>query len=239
MPLAAATQPDFWGQLASWSSLPTRTQYVDLLTSAAILQALFLIIVGTVYLLCGWKMFKVLVVANACLIGGIFGGALGARMTAQNMQVIGALTGGVLFGILALPVMKYAVATMGALAGSFIGYGLWTYVAGLSNRAEPTQYAWAGALLGLIALGMFGLVLMRETVIIFTSLQGALLTITGLLALAMKWNSFQQPLEQNIVNNIHLLPVLVIAPTLVGIVCQNSGMAKKQKAKKAKQPAVA
>lgn len=239
MPLAAASQPDFWDQLASWSSLPTRTQYVDLLTSAAILQALFLIIVGIVYLVCGWKTFKVLVVANACLIGGIFGGMLGARMTAQNMQVIGAVAGGALFGILALPMMKYAVAIMGALAGSFIGYGLWAYIAAMSNSVDPTQYAWAGALLGLIALGMFGLVLMRETVIIFTSLQGALLIVTGLLALAMKWNSFRQPLEQNIVNNIHLLPVLVIAPTLVGIVIQNSGMAKKQKSKKAKQPAVA
>ena len=240
----ATTQPanaGLWGQLTTMSSqggLPTRSQYVDLLMNTSALEAVFLIAIGLVYLLCGWKVFKALVIANACLIGAVIGGMLGARATGQHMPIIGVVAGGALFGVLAWPMMKYAVAVMGGLAGSFIGFGLWTYVASVSGSAAPAQHAWAGALLGLITLGMLALVVFRESIILFTAFQGGLLAVTGALAVAMKLESVRGSLSQSMVNNIHLLPVLIVVPTLIGVVFQHSGSANK-KSKKAKQPAVA
>jgi len=245
--MAATTQPAEsmgWEQLSAWTSslngLPTREQYVDLLTTLGVFQAVLLVALGIVYLMCGWKSFKPLVIANATLIGTVLGAAIGARDEGrQSMQIIGALSGGATFGILAWPTMKYSVALMAAGAGGFVGYGLWVYVAGLTGTEQPAQQAWAGAMVGMVAMGMFTFIAYRETIILFTALQGALLATTGGLALAMKIGSLTQPLSQNLVQNIHLVPVLIIIPALIGVVCQNAGLASKIAKKKAKQPAVA
>lgn len=239
----ATTQPAYaglWNRLTailSQGELPTRDRYVDLLVNMSGLEAVFLVAIGAVYLLCGWKVFKALVIANACLIGAVLGGLVGARLTGQSMTIIGAAAGAALFGVLAWPAMKYAVALMGGLAGSFIGFGLWTYVASISGSEAPAQYAWAGALLGLVTLGMLALVVFRESIIFFTAFQGALLVVTGASAVAMNIDSVRGPLSRGIVNNIHILPVLIIVPTLIGLVFQHSGLAKKKR-KKAKQPVV-
>lgn len=245
--MAATTQPAEsmgWDQISAWTSslsgLPTREQYVDLLTSMGVFQAVLLGALGIVYLMYGWSAFKPLVIANATLAGTLVGAALGARVEGQeSMQIIGALCGGATFGILAWPTMKYAVALMAAGAGSFIGYGLWIYIAQLTGSAEPARYAWAGAMVGLVALGMLTFIAYRETIILFTALQGALLAVSGGLALAMRIGSLTEPLSRNLTENVHLVPVLIIIPALIGAVFQNAGLASKIAKKKAKQPAVA
>ena len=40
---------------------------------------------------------------------------------------------------------------MGGLAGAFVGYGLWLYVAGLTQSDGLENHAWAGAMIGLVA----------------------------------------------------------------------------------------
>ena len=128
---------------------------------------------------------------------------------------------------------------MGGLAGSFIGYGLWVYIASLSGNPEPTSQAWPGALIGLVGMGMLTFLLFQETIVLFTSLQGALLAMAGGVALAMRIDSIQPALSRALVDNMHLVPVLIVVPALIGVVFQHSGSAKKAKSKKAKQPAVA
>jgi len=244
--MAAATQPAqsmALEQIRAWAmslnGLPTREQYVDLLTHLGVFQALLLGALGIVYLLYGWSFFKPLVIANAVLIGTVLGAMIGSKATGQqNMQAIGALGGGATLAILAWPMMKYAIALMAAAAGTFIGYGLWVYIAGQTGHADPAQQAWAGALMGMVTLGMLTFIAYRETIVFFTSLQGALLAVTGGMALAMKIDSLTEPLSRNLVQNIHLVPVMIIIPALIGLVFQNAGLASK-KAKKAKQPAVA
>ena len=241
----SAVQSGLWNQLVSLSSqgsLPTRQEFVNLLTDVAFFEAIVLVALGAVYMLYGWKVFKALVVVNALLagavLGSMLGSTLGAQQDGQGMQIIGGLVGGVTLGIVALPMMKFAVSLMGGLAGSFVGYGLWVYVAALNGNPEPAQNAWAGALVGLASLGMLTVVLYNETIVLSTALQGALLGVTGALALAMRIDRIRPDLSNNLVNNVHILPILIVVPMVIGVVFQYSGCAKKRK-KKAKQPAVA
>ena len=235
-------QSGLWNQLVSLSSqgsLPTREEFVNLLTDVAFFEAIVLVALGAVYLLYGWKAFKALVVINAVLAGSILGSMLGSQQEAQSMQIIGGLVGGVTLGIVALPLMKFAVALMSGLAGSFVGYGLWVYVAALNGNPEPVQNAWAGALLGLVSAGMLTMVLYQETIVLFTALQGALLGVTGALALAMRIDSVRPDLSNSLINNVHLVPIMIVIPMLIGVVYQYSGSVKMKRKKKAKQPAVA
>jgi len=237
-----AVQSGIWDQLMSLTSqgtMPTRQEYVDLLTDVVFFEAILLVALGLIYLLAGWKTFKALVVVNMVVIGAILGSMLGSQSAGQNMQIVGGLLGGLMLGIVAVPMMKPAVALMGGLAGSFMGYGLWVYVASLNGNPDPVQHAWVGALVGLITLGMLAFLLFQETVVVVTALQGALLAVTGALALAMRVGSARESLSRNLVDNTHLLPILILVPTLIGIVFQCSGSAKLKKKKKAKQPAVA
>ena len=110
----------FWEQVSALVSggngLPSREQFVEFVTSMGFFQAVVQVALGAVYLLYGWKVFKALVIVNATLGGAILGSMLGARMDGQNMQIIASVTGGAMFGIVAWPMMKYAVAVMGGLA---------------------------------------------------------------------------------------------------------------------------
>lgn len=235
----AIKETDFWEQLTSFVSfeeIPTRAEYVDSLVNLGALQGLVLLALGVVYMLYGWQAFKTFVVINACVIGAFIGAYLGGLANTQSMQIIGAVSGMVLLGALALPLIKYAVGVMGAIGGSFLGYGLWHYGASLSGNTAVAQYAWAGALIGLITLGMLAFVIFRESIIIITALQGSFMAVSGALTLVMKVETIEEFLHQHLVTNIHLLPLLIALPALAGLACQHSSKAKKAR-KKAKAAA--
>jgi hypothetical protein len=219
------------------NEIPTRQEFADGLVGLGALQGVLLVAVGVVYLMCGWKAVKLLVVANAGVLGALVGAFLGSRLLGDSGQIIAAVAMGVLLSALAWPLMKQAVGAMGALVGGLLGYGLWAYVAALSGSAAPTTHAWAGALIGVLTLGLLAFVVFKEAIILFTSVQGAVLGISGLLALLMKFSALRDTLHMNLIENVHLLPVMIIVPTLIGITFQNTELAKK--AKKKAKPAMA
>ena len=240
---AATTQPaqqTFWDPLLTMVTLdhiPSRQEFVNLMLDLGALQGLLLLGIGAVYLLCGWKASKALVVANAGVIGALLGTALGGMLDGPSMQVVGGIAGALLFGALAWPLMKYAIGVMGALAGSFVGFTMWNYVALLGGSQAPWQHAWAGALIGLISLGLLAFVLARETTIIFTAVEGAVFVVTGGLTLLLKFDSVHATLPGNLVSNMHLLPVLILVPALIGVAFQQTELAKKNKKKAKPAPA--
>ncbi|CAN0052854.1 unnamed protein product, partial [Ectocarpus fasciculatus] len=60
------------------------------------------------------------------MIGSLAGYWLG--LSIQAPPLIGAGCVGVLLAVLAIPLMKYAVAVLGGLSGAFIGANLWAGV---------------------------------------------------------------------------------------------------------------
>jgi len=204
--------------------MPSQADFLAYLTSPSMgmLQAILLLACGLVYLLYGWKVFKVLVVVNATLLGTIVGVQVGAMIKGGggNMSLYCGIAGAVIFGALSWPLMKYAVSIMGGLAGSFLGYAIWNYGARMAGVEEPGKYAWAGALIGLVALGLLAFIIFRVTVVTFTAFQGAMLTVAGILAIALKYDMPNANIRTAFTNNPHLLPLLILVPAVIGFAFQ-------------------
>lgn len=207
--------------------MPSQADYINSLSSIHILAAIAMVICGVVYLLYGWKIFKVLVVVNTAIIGAAIGAHAAGMLKGPNMPIFGGLAGAVLLGALAWPLMKWAVSFMGALAGAFLGYWAWLTVVTATHVQGLEQYSWVGALLGLVTLGLLAFIIFRAVIITFTSFQGAMLVTSGALALGMTFQSIGPDLKNALMSNQHLLPILVLVPALIGAAFQHVGGGKK------------
>jgi len=220
----------FLDDLASLD-IPSQEQFVRTLTQLNVLQSILLLAVGLLCLLQGWKVFKIIVIVNAAVLGTILGSHLGGLLRGENMPIFGGIGGALLFGVLAWPLMKYAVSIMGGLAGSLLGYGVWHYVANALGKPGLVQYSWAGALIGLITLGLLAFIVFRLVVTVFTAFQGSVLTVSGLLALLLMYQPITEKLERALIDNTHLVPLLIAVPAVIGFAFQETSSRKKRKKK--------
>jgi hypothetical protein len=121
--------------------------------------------------------------------------------------------------VLSIPLMHWAVSILGAAAGGIITSCIW-YAIGL-----PHQYIFAGAVIGIVAGGMISFIIFKISVMLFTSLGGAVLIITGLLALANLYEQHQAEKANfvySLVNEYNwFMPAILIFTTFVGMVIQN------------------
>ena len=220
---SAATGPSEPGGW-SFDRIPNQDQLVDSLLDLAHHQygpalAVLLLGCGLVYMLQGWKIFKVLVVVNVAVFGALVGNWLGSMARGENTWVYTTVAGALLLGGLAWPLMKYAVSLLGGLFGSVVGYALWAYVTSTIDRADLMQYAWVGGIVGLVTLGLLALVILKFVVRLITSLQGAVMAVGGVLAMLLKY--LGEDLEIPLRENAHLVLVLVGVPTVIGFVFQS------------------
>lgn len=223
--------PDVGG-LLEHIHIPSQDEYLQQLMNIGSLQAFALAACGVVYLVYGWKIFKLLVIANAATLGVLLGYRLGMMAQGQNTPIIAGIAGGLLLAALAWPLMKYAISLMGGLAGSFLGYSVWHYVANILNRPEINEHAWAGALIGLITLGLLAFVIFRIVVMIFTSFQGSLMCVSGALALLLKSEQVSQDIRNALAKDSHLLPILIAVPAVIGLALQQAACSAKTGKKK-------
>ena len=222
---------------AALPGIPSQSQLVDSLLDISHHQygavlAMLLFACGLVYMLQGWKIFKILVVANVAVLGAVIGNYLGSRAGGPNTWIFTSVAGALLLGGLAWPLMKYAVSLLGGLVGSFVGYGLWHYVTNTIDRPDLLQYSWVGALVGLITLGLLAFVILKFVVMFVTSLQGAVMGVGGVLALLLKY--MPDDLEGPLRDNSHLMAILIGVPAIIGFVfqtCWSKTPTKKEGAK--------
>ena len=191
-----------------------------------------LIAVGCVFLLQGWKMFKILVAVDALALGIVLGASIGARMERANMDVWLGIAGGIVLAGLVWPLMKGAVSLLGALGGACVGHVLWRYAATAGGYQTLAQHAWVGALVGLIAMGLLAFVLFRTSVIVAMALQGAALAVSGICALMFRIESPQLPLLERMAENVFLLPLMVLVPGILGIIFQETRFLQAQSKKR-------
>ncbi|MHC4726496.1 MAG: hypothetical protein ACYS17_04645 [Planctomycetota bacterium] len=127
-------------------------------------EAVTFISFGVVCLMYGWRVFKILVVISFALLGLFMGFSVTDKIVGLNNQLAGGLVGMCLLGILSVPLMRWAVSVLGAVAGGILSSGIW-YASGLTER-----YIWAGALIGMVAGGMISFIVFKIAVILFSSL---------------------------------------------------------------------
>ncbi len=200
---------------AFFSDVPTSwPQQHDLLTWCRQMTpgvAAGLIIVGIVYLLFGYQIFKVVVLLNAAVIGAYFGAYLGQEGDAAT---IGAVIVAVAAAAIAWPTMKYAVAIMGGLFGALLGASIWRGV-----NLDP-NLVWAGALMGLAGFGMISFIVFRGSVMMYTSLQGAFMMVFGILGLIYQYSDAAKQVTEHLKIQPVLLPASIFIPALLGLIFQ-------------------
>ncbi len=177
-------------------------------------SAILITLIGIVYLMHGWTMFRGLILLNAMLIGAYLGVILGSRYTTYPLA--GGLVGALVAGITTWPLMKWAVAVIGGLVGSVLGASIW-----MAANLDPT-YAWAGALTGLVGFGMFSFILFRASIIMYTSLQGATMVVMGLLGLTFKYPDLAQKVTTSLATQPLMLPIAVAVPVVLGLIYQQT-----------------
>jgi hypothetical protein len=178
--------------------------------------ALLVVSVGVVYLLYGWRVFRVLVVISFGFIGMFLGMLACDKLWPLNKDAMvwGGVVGMILFALFAVPLMKWCVSILGALSGGIVGGGLWLAL-GFAENYMP-----AGFIAGFIAGGLISFIMLKISVMLFTSLGGSLITVTGLLSLLHQYPPFALKVEQYY-NNQWFLPVALIVPTVAGMLLQN------------------
>ncbi|HVT81833.1 MAG TPA: hypothetical protein VHM90_14400 [Phycisphaerae bacterium] len=188
-------------------SLPQQSQILKDLADAKIYFPIALCVIGSLLMIFGFKAYKWIVLVNFISIGALLGPMLvkseSADKGGQDLVIVMSIAGAVLMGILAWPLLKYAVAACGGLVGFVIGMVVWAYC------DQPLNLAWAGGLVGLAVLGMLSFVLFKTTVILFTSIEGAALFVFGTCALLMHYAPWQKQVATSLDTKPILLPLVV------------------------------
>jgi hypothetical protein len=174
-------------------------------------EACILVVAGIIYLLFGYAIFKALVTLNAMAAGAYLGALLGRS---ADSIAGGAFIGAVGAAAITYPLLKYAVTFMGGVFGAALGASLWRQA-----NLQP-ELAWAGALSGLIFFGMLSMVIFRGSVIVYTSLQGSVMLVFGIIGLIYKYQTLAPDLTAMLNQRNFLLPAAVMLPTIVGLLFQ-------------------
>ena len=211
--------------------MPTQVDWVNWLPTLHGAVAVLVFLCGIACLVQGWKVFKSIVVVNAGIMGGYLGYLFGELVRGGNMTVLCTVAFTALFAVLAWPAMKLAVSIMGAMAGAFLGYGVWMYVAKMTHNPSMVTYSWVGGLLGFVTMGLMAFVVFKLVVTIFTSVQGSLMMVSGALAILMKIDPIHDKLQGPLMNNVHMVVMLVAVPAVIGFSFQYAAIAKKTKKK--------
>jgi hypothetical protein len=182
------------------------------ITTLHLRESLTLIAFGAVCILYGWRIFTILVSICAGFIGMLLGMEAGRRM---GSEVWGGVIGLIVLAAAAIPLLKWAVSVLAAIAGGIITGGGW-YACGL-----PQDYLWAGALVGAVAGGMISFIVFKISVMLFTSLAGTAMVLVGILALLNLYEPTSKNIQDIVLNHVWTVPTALIVPTIAFIFLQN------------------
>lgn len=210
-----------------WSlDLPSRAEYADGLAQVGPFQAVGLFLAGIILLVYGFRYFKAIVLLDGAMIGALIGAYLGSFREGSGLMLLMGLAGGIIFGVLAWHAIKFAVGILAAIAGGLLGYAVWYLVARSIGNDAMLNHAWAGAIIGVVAIGMLAFVLFRAAVITLTAIQGSLMLVSGACSVLISRNMVPS-LQGELVENEYLLCILVGVPAAAGFVYQAATEAAK------------
>ncbi len=180
------------------------------------LQAVIGISFGVIILMYGLRIYKALTVIGFGLIGLHLGLWIGTQF---DRPLPGAIVGCVLLVVLAIPLIRWAVALLGAVSGGILASGVW------HAFNLPQEYVWAGALIGIVAGFMVSFVMFKLCVTLFTSFSGTCLVMVGAFSLIYRFETFQiepptKHLNELYYGNHWFLPLILFVGTMLGILMQ-------------------
>ncbi len=203
------------GMAARLDILNHPDELLSALANMHIVWASVLVVVGALCVLNGYKWHKYVIIICAFL-GGLGLGHLLSKQMGQSRVVMAAI--GLLCAVVATPLLRIAVAVFGGLTGAFIGANAWT---AFSNSPDAHL---AGAGMGFIALGMAAFIMYRVVIVLFTSIGGAAMAVLGVITLMLHVPSWEPGIRESLSTHDRLLPLLVAAAAITGLVLQHSEM---------------
>jgi len=212
--LAQAVETAGQTQAVEETVVPIETIWTYI-TSLNPLEAITFISFGVVCLFYGWRVFKILVIISFAILGMGLGIVLAGKVSGDNNQILGGVAGFVVLAVISVPLMRWAVSLLGAAAGGILTSGIW-YACQLNE-----EYILAGALIGIIAGGMISFIIFKVAVMLFSSLGGSGLMVTGILALLYLYPETKEQVKELVFNESWFLPAALLIPTVVGIIVQN------------------
>jgi len=244
---AAVEQPNNIFEIAravgSGDSLAHGKQLATALQHMSVIWAVILLIAGITCMFSGYRFYKPITVGLATVIGAVAGYYMGKQIGAA--YIVAACLA-LLLAVCCFPLMKYAVAIMGGLAGAFIGANLWSASAYIifdqDHAAAFAKNYWVGALVGLIVLGMLAFILFKLYVMTFTSMSGSTIAVLGAIALALQVPAWNDTVTTNISAHPIVVPLMILVPTIIGLLLQQTSPSIAAKAKSdsaTKKPATA
>lgn len=201
------------------------------LSAMSFLWPTVMAVLGLLCILNGYRWHRP-IVALIAFLGGIGIG----RQLAEGMEspVLLALSVGLLFAIVATPMLRVTVAVLAGVTGAFIGGNIYRGLAempgiGLSLTATD---AWVGALVGFVAVAMLSLLLFRFVIVMFTSVGGAGMLVFGLVAMLMHVEDWREPVTRSLITPVTradgqvvanlMLPMITLLAAVGGYIIQHS-----------------
>ncbi len=193
------------------------------LRSMSIVWGAIFLTAGLVCMLNGYKFYKTIIIVVAASVGAFAGYALGKQIEAAYV-VAGCLS--LLLAVGCWPLMKYAVALIGGLAGAFLGANVWSASSSLIGDTSHAQAMahnyWIGALIGLLIIGMLSFILFKVAVVLFTSFGGSTIAVMGAIALLLQVPAWQDAVSTSLTAHPIVVPMLIAVPTVIGLIMQQS-----------------
>jgi len=226
--LAASTPSVFDSVIEIFSSFDALA-HPDILvhhleTMSAVWAVIFLA-AGLTCLFQGYRIYKTVTVVLALSIGAFTGYYLGKQIDAAYI-VAGCMA--LLLAVGCFPLMKYAVAALGGLAGGFTGANLWSASAHLLTKTKNVDAIadnyWIGALVGVILGGMLAFILFRFTIVVLTSVSGSTIAVLGAIALLLQVGPFHASVSTSLSAHAMVLPLLVFVPAVIGLILQQTSL---------------
>lgn len=204
--------------------------------------ALAFVIMGLVCLLNGYKFHKIVTVSLLVILGAVLGYWMGLEIKGPPFVVAAMVS--ILLGVLAFPLMKYAIAVLGGLSGAFIGANLWVAVARFvsppvegpdaaattasttnetllqAGSYMPVDAFWIGALIGLMVCGIGAFILSKVAIHLFTTVSGSTITVFGVIALLLSIDTFRETVATELTRSPLIIPLLVFVPAAIGFLMQ-------------------
>ncbi len=185
-----------------------------ILSEINIVWAVIFVLVGILCVLHGYRWHKILMVLLAAMMGVWAGSLLGDRVGSVE---IASVCLAVLAAVVAWPLMRYAVAIFGGLAGAFAGANAWTAM------GYPADDHHLGAIIGLIVIGMAAFMTFRLVVVLLTTIGGASLLVCGALAAMTHVESWRSGILGSLEDNPLIVPMVAASAAAFGIVFQIGG----------------
>jgi hypothetical protein len=183
-----------------------------MITQHPLEMGLVFLVLGLVFLLYGYKLYKILVSVVFAGVGGIGGVVLGAYLGAPGWLL--GLIGAIVLGILAWPLFRIGWGILGGAVFAAIALPM----AVAMTNSPVLGYTLAGV--AFIAGMVLTIMLMRPLIIISTSISGAATLVEGVLLMLIRWPSAGDPIRAELESKPYLFVVLVALPAVLGAVLQ-------------------